>query len=263
MRRDRDQQVPIGEWEQAEIERSAYEAAALDSQSLRIANLARYSEPLRSTPYPLEYCCHLLGDIRGKVALDLGCGAGENTAILAMRGARVTALDISPELVGLARRRLEVNNIPSANVEFVVGSAYETTLKDASVDVVFGIGILHHLDLGLAQQEVYRILRTGAFAIFQEPVRDSRLIRFGRRLIPYRAPDVSPYERPLTSQELRAFAAPFKVLEERMFGLPHLSLAGLLLPRLAPWAYRSDAAILRAAPLLRRYASIRVLKLAK
>ena len=45
-------------------------------------------------------------------------------------------------------------------------------MPDASVDVVFGIAILHHLDLPQAAREVWRILKPGGRAIFQEPVRN-------------------------------------------------------------------------------------------
>jgi magnesium-protoporphyrin O-methyltransferase len=45
-------------------------------------------------------------DLRGARVLDAGCGAGQMTAELAARGADVTAVDISPALVEIARTRL-------------------------------------------------------------------------------------------------------------------------------------------------------------
>lgn len=253
----------IPDWEKAEIERSTHEASATARASLQINDIERYENPPQSTVYPLEYSYYLLGDIRGKVALDFGCGSGENTIFLAKRGARVTALDISPELVELARTRFEVMHVSTENVQFTVCSAYDTALPDESVDVVFGIGILHHLDLKLAQKEVYRILRKGGIAIFQEPVRDSKFIRLIRGLIPYRSPDVSPFERPLTWKELCSFAAPFKLVEKRAFLLPHVPVVTLLLPRLTKAAYEWDGKVLSAIPLLTKYAGIRVIKLTK
>ena len=145
----------------------------------------------------------------------------------------------------------------------MVGSAYDTTLPDESVDVIFGVGILHHLDLKLAQKEMYRILRKGGIGIFQEPVRDSKFIRFVRDLIPYKQPDVSPFERPLTSEELDSFAAPFNLVEKRAFYLPHVPIVNLLFPRLNYVARAWDGKILAAVPLLAKYAGIRVLKLTK
>jgi len=264
MNSDENSRAKISAWEADEIQRSAHEAFMVKTTSLWMGDKQRYMSPPQSTVYPLEYCYHLLGDIKGKVALDLGCGAGENTLMLALRGARVWAIDISRELVDLARQRFEVNLVSLEKVEFVIGSAYETRLLDESVDVVFGIGILHHLDLRRIQEEVYRILRKGGIAIFQEPVRDSKAIQFVRSLIPYKSPDVSPFERPLTSQELQTFAAPFKHVEERSFWLPHINVVNVFLPRrFHEAACKIDGKILASMPFLSRYAGVRVLKLTK
>jgi magnesium-protoporphyrin O-methyltransferase len=48
----------------------------------------------------------LPADLRGARVMDAGCGAGQMTAELAARGARVVAVDISPSLVEIARKRL-------------------------------------------------------------------------------------------------------------------------------------------------------------
>ena len=46
----------------------------------------------------------LLGDVRGRHVLDLACGEGYNTRILARKGAKVTGVDFSEKLIELARR---------------------------------------------------------------------------------------------------------------------------------------------------------------
>lgn len=50
----------------------------------------------------------LPADLTGQRVLDAGCGAGQMTIELARRGAQVTAVDISPSLVEIARKRLPV-----------------------------------------------------------------------------------------------------------------------------------------------------------
>jgi SAM-dependent methyltransferase len=253
-------------WERAEIERSDVEASLSADRSLRVSERTwrRYAAPPAGTAYPLEYAYHQLGDVRGQTVLDFGCGSGANTVLLANRGARVLAVDISESLLRLAARRLEVNGLAGA-ATFIAASAHDLPMPSESVDVVFGIAILHHLDLALVSREVHRVLRPGGRAIFQEPVRNSAVLRFVRRLIPYRAPDISPFERPLFDRELRAFAAPFRACETRAFGLPHVRV-GELLPR---WRrhpetlYHTDAAMLAAVPALARYAAIRVMTLTK
>jgi SAM-dependent methyltransferase len=253
-------------WERAEIERSTIEAGLTADVNLKVSGrtLARYVAPPASTPYPLEYSYHLLGDVHGRRVVDFGCGSGGNTVLLANRGAEVWGVDISEDLIRLARRRLAVNGRAGA-AQFVVGSAHDLPFPDGTVDVVFGIAILHHLDLAAVSKEVHRVLRAGGRAIFQEPVRNSRMIRMIRALIPYRAPDVSPYERPLTDTELRAFASRFSSVRLRAFGLPHVAL-GRVLPvvrrRVDP-LYRLDGALLRAVPALGYYAGIRVVEVTK
>jgi len=110
------------------------------------------------------------------------------------------------------------------------------------------------------------VLRKGGLAIFQEPVRNSQLLRFLRRLIPYQAPDVSPFERPLTDQELATYADGFSSYESKAFLLPTTSLVNAALPgqrRLIHACIRMDAAFLRHFPGLAYYSMARVVRLIK
>ncbi len=68
----------------------------------------------------------LPGDLTGARVLDAGCGAGQLTAELAARGADVVAVDISPSLVEIARRRLAGRLAP--RVQFVVGDMLSAEL---------------------------------------------------------------------------------------------------------------------------------------
>lgn len=254
------------QWERAEIARSSVEATLTPDDALRVtpATFARYSNPPADTAYPLEFAYHQLGDVAGRRIVDFGCGSGANTTLLTGRGAHVWAIDISEDLLRLGRRRLAASG-RSGGATFIAGSAHDLPFPDASIDVVFGMAILHHLDLELVSREVRRVLKPGGRAIFKEPVRNSALLRFVRRLIPYRAPDISPYERPLTDAEVQRFAAGFTSCSVRAFCLPHVQV-GMVLPGLKKhWKalYEADRAILRRFPWLARYASVRVISLTK
>ncbi len=255
------------DWEQAEIKRSAFDAAHVVDLNWLVSDekqIQRYLDPPADTHFPLEYSFHLLGDVRNKTVLEYGCGDGLNTVVLARRGAKVIALDISPDLIDIARQRLTVNNI-NADVEFIVGSAHQVPLPNESVDVVFGMAILHHLDLPVSAREVHRVLRTGGRAIFQEPVRNSRVLKFIRNLIPYQAPDISPFERPLTDAELSDYAKDFASFRSKAFWLPTVSfLSDLpLTQRFAPLLSRYDTLALEKLPSLSHYATIRAVELVK
>jgi SAM-dependent methyltransferase len=257
-------------WEEAEIARSRLDAELHgglgDEHYLaNYNNCGRYLTPQLDTPYSLEYAFALVGSIEGRTVLDYGCGDGQNCLILAAKGARVKAIDISPDLIAIAKRRMAVNGL-TGKVEFIIGSAYEVPVPEASVDLVLGIAILHHLDLESASKEVWRVLKPGGRAIFVEPVRSLRIIRWIRALIPYRAPDVSPFERPLTDRELRGFGARFSGMRLKPFVLVTSSLLRLIGPLhrlLGKRALHFDAAALEKLAFLRHLASLRVVELTK
>ena len=256
----------IREWEKAEVERSHSEAAAIPLRRLQpdAANLRRYLDPPADAPHPLEYAFHLLGDVRGRTVLDLGCGDGENLVPMIARGAMVIGLEISPSLIAMAEKRLELHGL-TGRVRFITSSAHEIALPDESVDIVLGVAILHHLDLARAAREVRRVLKPGGRAVFQEPVRNSALIKAARRLIPYQHKDVSPYERPLTDAELQEFASIFQGYQERSFWLPFVNVA-LAVPRLQPCLRtlsRVDRVVLARAPVLKTFASVRVFQVTR
>ena len=66
----------LSERDRAEIERSAEEARKIVFTGIDRAQIDRYLNPPRDTPFALEYAFYLLGDIRGKTVLDFGCGRG-------------------------------------------------------------------------------------------------------------------------------------------------------------------------------------------
>src|SRR6266850_4969735 len=73
------------------------------------AVLARYRRPRGL--YAKEFGIRALGDVAGKRILDVGCGEGEDAMILALLGAHVTGLDVSPAAVELSRQRAMVNRV--------------------------------------------------------------------------------------------------------------------------------------------------------
>ena len=254
-------------WEQAEEERSAFSASLVDDSNLVAPKkrIDRYLDPPLDTWHDLEYCFALLGLTKDKTVLEYGCGDGNNTLILALRDAKVKALDISPDLIEIAKKRLEVNHV-KGDVEFIVGSAHEIPLPDESVDIVFGMAILHHLDLELSAKEVNRVLKKGGKAIFKEPVRNSRIVKFARKLVPYKAPDISPYERPLTDKELEIFGNEFSSYASRGFTLPtteFLEKFHLFQGAVKRISSQLDQSAMNIIPALKHFAGTRVVELIK
>jgi len=199
----------------------------------------------------------LLGDVRGKTVLEFGCGAGENIVPLVERGARVVGIDISPELIALTRQRLSLAGL-EATVQ--AGSAYETGLPDASVDVIFCIALIHHLNIERVRKEMQRILAKDGKIILKEPIRFSRFYGRLRDLLPGRD-DASEYEHPLTRAEFAAINEPFKADGTRYFRLPFVPLLSRLGVREQPWKF--DRWCLRHFPATSRYATCVVTRLGR
>lgn len=105
------------------------------------------------------------GDITaGKKVLEIGCGTGEFTKRIAQTGADITAIDISPDLLEIARK-----TIPNATVGFHIQNVEKLDFEDGSFDVVIGSSILHHLNLNPALKEIYRVLKIRGGVVFTEP----------------------------------------------------------------------------------------------
>jgi 2-polyprenyl-3-methyl-5-hydroxy-6-metoxy-1,4-benzoquinol methylase len=100
----------------------------------------------------------------GASCLEVGCGTGFFTAALAQTGARIDAVDISPELLDRARQRLG-----SGRVTFILADAHTGEHLGGPYDAVVGISVLHHLDLSLALPTLVGVLRPGGRFVFSEP----------------------------------------------------------------------------------------------
>ena len=175
------------------------------------------------------------------------------------RGARVIGIDISPDLIAIAERRLREAGLEA---EVTVGSAYETELPDASVDVIFCIALVHHLEIPRAREEMRRILRPGGFIVLQEPIRFSKIYGVLRRLLPDRE-DISDYEHPLTEEEFRTFQEGFECEGLRLFRLPFVPMAQRIIPAAQRLAVQFSNFVVQSFPAIARYATVAVVRLRK
>jgi SAM-dependent methyltransferase len=116
----------------------------------------------------------LLGDVKGQSVFDVGCGPGLYAEELLARGAKVVALDESPEMVRLARRRC--GDRIDARVHDL--RAPLDWLDDETFDAAVMALVIHYLDDRVfALREVYRVLRPGGRLVLSthHPTSDWRL----------------------------------------------------------------------------------------
>lgn len=102
--------------------------------------------------------------LSGMKVLDAMCGSGQTTNYLLTRGANVTGLDISNEVIDTFQARW-------SNANAVKRSLLDSGLPDNSFDCVAVVGGLHHIHPNVkgAVREIHRVLKPGGHFCFMEP----------------------------------------------------------------------------------------------
>lgn len=142
-----------------------------------------------------------LGDIRGKQILELGCGAGKMATLLARSGADVTAFDLSPKSVALARTMARANGV---EIKALVSAGEHLPFASEAFDIVVGKSILHHLVPEIARHDLYRVLKKDGKMVFVEPLGMNPILTFIRKHVPYPHKAVVGVDRPLTYDDINA-----------------------------------------------------------
>jgi ubiquinone/menaquinone biosynthesis C-methylase UbiE len=106
----------------------------------------------------VEFVAATAGIGPGDAVLEIGCGTGQLTERLAELGVRLTAIDIGPALLDVARRRLA-----GAGVLFQVTSFEDLEADDASVDLVICSAAFHWIDPEVRFSKSARLLRPGGW----------------------------------------------------------------------------------------------------
>lgn len=166
------------------------------------STIQRYTE-CRKPWLAAEYSFHIMGDVRGKYILELGCGAGSNAVVLASRGAEVVGVDISPRAIEIARHRAEWHGVSSrATFEAKPLELFEPP-GGRKFDIVVGWAVLHHVIpvLDETMSALRQKAKPGAFFLFSEPISLWRWLRKLRLKLPI-AVHGTPDERPLEPEEI-------------------------------------------------------------
>ena len=102
--------------------------------------------------------------------------------------------------INISERELEKGIAQGARArlspQFRIMDAHQLEFPDASLDLVFGVAILHHLDLERALSEVRRVLVPGGRCYFVEPLDNNPMGRIVRALTPgARTEEERPFRR--------------------------------------------------------------------
>ena len=129
---------------------------------------------------------------KNKIVLDYGCGTGNiSQKIAAAQPLKLFGIDISEVSVNKAIENAKNLNL---QIDYSVDNCEETKFKTETFDLVFGSGILHHLNLEKSVSEIKRILKNKGEMVFLEPLGTNPLINIYRKLTPNsRSEDEHPF----------------------------------------------------------------------
>ena len=190
----------------------------------------------------------------GKRVLVPGSGFGEDAIRLAMLGARVSAFDLSPESVDIARERAARAGYP--DIEFAVMPAEAmASYGDNIFDMVVFVDILHHVDIPSTIPEIVRVMKPGGMIVGDElythstlqKVRESALVtkfaypRLQRWIYDDHTPYITPEEHKIDEHELGIVLRAIDAPRVEFFGVAE----GRLFPSRMVWASKIDKAIMR------------------
>lgn len=214
-----------------------------------------------------SYILREFGDLRGKRLLDHGAGAAEAGVHFAKLGASVVATDVSSGMLEAAKRLAAYHGV---SIETRLVTEATIPAETGEFDVIYGNGVLHHVNLDDAIPELARVMKPEGLGCFIEPLSYNPIIEVYRRLArTVRTPD----ERPLTFGDIDRMKPFFDQVSHREFWLLSLAIFGkfFLIDRANPskerywkkiitdapanaWWFRHlprlDERILRHAPLL-------------
>jgi tRNA (cmo5U34)-methyltransferase len=116
---------------------------------------------------------YLPEDFQPSAVLELGCGTGILTEKIHERWpeCRITAVDLSPEMMGHAKKRL-----PGVPIRFVEGNFETLTLPDGQFDLVMSNLAIHHIEAPYKRaliENVYQWLKPGGFFVQSDEIKSN------------------------------------------------------------------------------------------
>lgn len=132
--------------------RQTPETIRRDFDRVALASDERWNHNAHYHEYLLAHVPERCGQV-----LEIGCGTGSFARMLAVRAERVVAIDLSPQMIRLARERSESH----AHIDFVEGDVMSWQFSEGQFDCVATLTTLHHLPTEAALTKVRKILKPG------------------------------------------------------------------------------------------------------
>lgn len=116
---------------------------------------AHWTESMQSSQLAQGFAQELLAKSK-KSILEIGCGNGRDSILFALAGLKVTAIDIVPEAIEIAKQNAKDAGV---DIDFQVGSAESLKFSDSLFDSVFSLSVLHSTNMNKSIPEIDRVLK--------------------------------------------------------------------------------------------------------
>ncbi len=129
-----------------------------------------------------DFFSHLQKKASQSQILDFGCGTGlfvERT--IKYKPKKIVGIDISEVSIDKAKKNAKKMLL---DAEYYVDNCEKTRFESNTFDIVYGTGILHHLEFNKCLDEIHRILKSDGSLIFIEPLGTNPIINLYRKLTP-------------------------------------------------------------------------------
>ena len=161
-----------------------------------------------------DFFYHLNQNVKGSEILDYGCGVGPIIEkVINYNPKKITGIDISDVSIEKAKNKFKNTKI---EVELLVDNCEKTKFSNEKFDLVYGLGILHHLQLSKCIDEISRILKPKGSLLFIEPLGTNPIINLYRKLTPKSRSDD---EHPLLEKDFLLLNERFTDVEIKYYGL--------------------------------------------
>lgn len=164
-------------------------------------------------------------DLKDKSVLIVGCGFGDDALRVAKLGARVSAFDLSPDSLHIARALALREGL---EITFEEMPSEKMLYKDDTFDYIIARDILHHVDIPSTMDEIVRVAKPGAMFIvneiyshsFTDKIRHSALVekilypKMRKLIYGSGKPYITEDERKLSEFDLKQIMKP---LQPRLF----------------------------------------------